>query len=775
MSTLDLAIIVKPTDDEAKLLDRCLTGLAKDVDNIYITITGENKACQKVAKKWGANISRFDWTQDFAAARNFSFSQCQGDYIFWCDADDIVNNSQGLKDLVKQMDEKKIDAAVMNYLYDFDDQKRCTVKHLKTRIVKNDGCVKWVGEVHEDFAETRQISSYFCEDIEIAHLTDGKRAGEAAKRNTEIAKKTLKEKPDDPRSYWLMGNAMMGEGKTDQAKPYFSKFLELSSSNQEKYLAYLALADLEAIPSEAINYILQALNLFPSWPLAYLRAGYRNMDLKRWQAAIDFIMLGLQMPDHYKTEMIVYNPREYDYIPLMNLTHCYKENGQIVEAAKTIGALGNLLPQDKHIKTVSEAINAELHELNAADSAIAKAEKIKDKEELKIFLDDLPEKLKQHPKICLFRNLHFVKETSSGRDLVIVCGYTNKEWNPEIADTTGIGGSEEAVINLSKRLVKLGWNVTVYNNCGKENKVYDGVSYKHYWEWNYRDKQDVTIIWRIPKFLDYDINSKVICLDMHDALGEGEFNQERIKKVDKIFVKSKAHRILYPNVPDEKIAVISNGIDPDLFELEVEKNPYLIINTSSPDRHLDATLDIFEELIKREPDKPWKLAWYYGWGVYDAVHADNPQMMEWKAKQMERFNKLKEIGRAEGGEMIGHKDIAKKYLEAGIFLYPTEFMEINCISAIKAQLAGCYPITSDFAALNETVQFGMKIHTKGERWSKDNFFGDLSNKGEYLTWLITSSLVDVNTMKKWAKENFDWNVISQTWHDELINLCSKKD
>jgi glycosyltransferase involved in cell wall biosynthesis len=250
---------------------------------------------------------------------------------------------------------------------------------------------------------------------------------------------------------------------------------------------------------------------------------------------------------------------------------------------------------------------------------------------------------------------------------------------------------------------------------------------------------------------------------MHDVLRSGEFTEERIAKIDKVFVKSKAHRILFPNIPDEKISIIPNGIKPEEFNEKVERNPYLIINTSSPDRHFDATLDVFEELIRRQPNKPWKLAWYYGWGLYDAVHKDTPEMLEWKRVQMERFEKLKKEGRAEGGTMIGHKDIAKKYLEAGIFLYPSQFYEIDCISARKAQLAGCKCVTSDFAALNETV-LTQKIHTEGEKWEKENTFGDNENRDKYVDAIIEW---ENKSNPELIAEKYNWGKIAFLWDKEL--------
>ena len=758
--SLSLCLIVKADNEESKLLDRCLSFVSPYVQEICITITGENKKCEQVCKKYGAKVSHFKWVNDFSKARNFNFSQATGDYILWLDSDDVLKGAELLPGLIQKMSEEKIDTGVMNYLYDFDEHKQCTVKHLKTRIVKNDGCVTWVGELHEDFRENRQITGYFIEDIEVLHLTSKKRVEVNTKRNIEIAKEALERDKDDPRGYWLVANALRMDGDPE-AEEYFRDFIRMSESDDEKYLAYLNLS----VMGENVKDALQALYLRPTYPDAYFKLAELCYKEKRYDTAINFIEIGLQMPIPDK-EIIVYNPRDYDYNPLVMLMHIYSDMGKTEKALLTAQKLVKMFPNDPKLEKYRQMFEGDFKDIINAKKYLKKAQKIKNKDKLKTYLDTLPEQVRQHPEICYFYNNNFHKETSSGKDLTIYCYLTAKYWNPDIAMSDGIGGSEEAIVNLAEKLSK-DWNVTVYNNCKKVGR-YGNVEYRHSWEYNVRDKVDMTIIWRHPKPVDHNPNSTHIVVDLHDVLPEAEFTKERLEKIDKIFVKTKAHRDLYPNIPDDKFAIIPNGVDPSLFNQDVEKNPYLILNTSSADRHLDATLDIFEELIKRQPEKPWRLAWYYGWGVYDDMHAGNKEMMDWKVKQADRLNALKTQGRAEGGHMIGHKEIAKKYLEAGIFLYPTQFYEIHCISAVKAQLAGCKMITSDFSALNETVNYGIRLKTSGAKWGKENTFGDTENVMKYVDKIIDHMPVNEEE-REWAKETYNWDNISKQWQQELKN------
>jgi len=767
---LSLTMIVKPTKEEAKLLDRALSYVAKYADEICITQAGlhPSKDVSKIIKKYKGKDSFFKWNDNFSDARNFNLKQATQKYFFWIDTDDVVRGAEKIPALLERMEEEKIDVIIMHYLYDFDIYGNVLVQHLKGRIVRRDA-VEWEGEIHEDFHELRQLNAFLNEDVQVLHITNDERIKESGERNLRIANKFAKNHPGDARRYWLMGNAYRSLDKKEESIIEYRKFIKESGSDEEKYLVLINVSDIESGLSlkQAIQTANEALNLRPRYPNAYFQLGKYFHKLKKNEQAKDFILIGLTLPIP-KTTMIVWNPRDFDAAPLMELTDIYFDMGKIKEAVETIRLIVKMYPKDKDIKGKYEILLAELKEMDLVDDYVKQAEKINDKTELRIFLETLPEKVRIHPKMCYLRNKMFVKEESSGKDLVIYCSYAYRDWNPVVAETKGVGGSEEAVIQLAKRWASAGWNVTVYNNCGIP-KVYDGVNYRPFWEYNHRDKQDITILWRHPMPADYKLNSKKVFVDMHDVLPKEEFTQERIENIDMIFFKSQSHRKLYPNVPDEKCTIIPNGIDPDDFKIKHIKNPYAIINTSSPDRSLEGCLDVMDKLIKLRPDIHWKFIWYYGWGVYEEVHKDNPKMMQWKNSIMERFDRLKANGYAEGGHMINHKEVAKKYLESSFFLYPTQFYEISCISAMKAQLAGCIPVTSDFAALDETVQFGHKIHTEGKKWLTESTFAvdNLDKYVECILFYMDNDIDYQDEMKQWVIDNYNWDLIANQWQKYL--------
>ena len=779
-----LCIISKGSDDESVVLDRCLRETVPYIEKkgIFVTITQKNEQTEKVAKYYGANVSFFKWNDDYSAARNFNFSQVpkRFTHILWMDVDDLFRGLENLEKILA--DHPDTDAFMMNYLYWFDENKNPTVVHLKTQVVKNDGCVKWAGRIHEDLMTTRVIGTKMIKNIERIHLSTHKRLEESMGRNLRIAKKQIKENPLDPRNWFNLAKAQAAL-QMPECLENLKKFIGLTKSDDEKYLARLGIADYYFVKREfglAMESTRYAIGLKPDYPDAYIRAGNIYFEMKDFHKAKDFYMMSLQKkPPVY--QIIVYNPRDYDYVPLMALAKTYFNLSLPTLALEALRACIEIIPEDKKLKNLIKIMDEEAKKFERMAKHLKRMKKIKDKDKLRSEMDKLPDEVKSHPAVCNLRNINFVKTETSGKDLVFYCGYTAEEWTPDTAKEKGIGGSEEAVILLSKELTKKGWNVTVYNHCGYKEQEFDGVTYKPFWSWNYRDKQDVVVIWRHPKPCDYPINAKKVYLDLHDVVLEGEFTEERMKRITKILVKSKAHRDLFPKIPDEKFVIIPNGIDLTLFEKieNVARNPYYIINMSSPDRALNSIMEILVEVRKRIPKKIAKkmmFAWYYGWGVFDSAQTSEKEQ-EWKQKTVKRFEELKKEGWVKGGYRISHEQVAEEFLSAGALFYPSEFYEIDYVGGTKAQIAGCVPITTDFSAMNEKIQFGIKLPSEKtlENWANVEIC-DFGVKSERMKKMFINALVDYlknphkwdrQEMSKWAKNKYNITRIAGLWDEEL--------
>ena len=809
-----LAMIVAPNDREAELLDRLLSGkvteyaypaqknidlngvgpLADAVDGIFITITGDNKKCEEVAKKYGAHISHVKWEYNFAKARNFNFSQVPRDfdYIFWADTDDVVRYPEGLKQLAKEGIENAVDSFILKYLYNHDRYGNCDVEHLKGRLIKNDGCLEWMGEIHEDFKENRKISAFLNEEVELIHLSDPARIDNTMRRNRLVAEMAVKNNPTDPRVYWNLANAYIHAAKYKEAIQIFLQFLEISRSDEERFLAWFRVAASYMTLGQyqfAIEAGLEALALRPWYQDAYLLLGEVFYIIGKPLNAKAFLEIGITQ-DTPKYKGIVWNPLDYSHKPFLLLGKTYVALNQPKEAVKNYKKALKTRPKTKEIKLIIKRLASEVKKFDRVEKVYEVVKDMKDEKAALAMLDTLPSELRYYPSLVSYRNQRFVKEESSGKDIAIFCGITAIEWDSETFKTKGIGGSEEAVVQLSKRFAKAGYNVTVFNTTpGMQERVLEGVRWIPAIGWNYRDKYDMVIIWRHPKALDLQINSEKIYVDMHDVIEPAEFTTARMKTVTKVFFKSEVQRNYYPDIPDEKAVVIPHGLDVEEFDSQrgdIKRNPFLILNTSSPDRSIKTSMEIIRRVYDRlslRDRENLKFAHYYGFNVWDTMFENNTQMLAWKESAIAEMNELKRrnIMTDDSGTTLSQKEITKKYLEAGVLLYPSEFFEIGFISGIKGALGGAIPFTTDVFAQGEFLKDGFLVDSDVtyETHARDVRTGqDFGVQSEEQIEKFVVGLVDYienpekyelqrNKLIEYARSTFSWDKTAKMWLDEF--------
>jgi len=352
-------------------------------------------------------------------------------------------------------------------------------------------------------------------------------------------------------------------------------------------------------------------------------------------------------------------------------------------------------------------------------------------------------------------------------EIAILCGPGFEPWTPN-SIKTGLGGSEEAVVYLSQELKALGWKVTVYANPLQGAGDYDGVQYKMWHEINVNDSFNVLILWRGVGFVDINPKAKFTMLWMHDIPNNPEFTKSRLAQINKIAVLSEYHKeqLMFNNdgkfepMPAKKVFLSGNGIKKLEVDPKVVRNNKRMIYSSSPDRGLIYLLKMWPEIIKATPEA--LLDVYYGFDVFDAIHKGNPGRMKWKAMVL---NMMKQPGITYHGR-VGHEELEQAMMASGIWAYPTDFTEISCITAMRAQALGAIPVVTNYAALKETVKNGLKIDMditteEGQKEYLKQLIGLLKDEKE-------QELIR-KPMMKWAQEYFTWDKVAFEW-DKLFRI-----
>lgn len=278
--------------------------------------------------------------------------------------------------------------------------------------------------------------------------------------------------------------------------------------------------------------------------------------------------------------------------------------------------------------------------------------------------------------------------TAPFTEIIYYCGDGMIEWDP--ADKS-LGGSEQAVVQLSERWAARNYIVSVYGKV--HEKVINGVAYHKTEMFDHKKSCNIFIIWRECGMDSLGIRrpkARVVLLDLHDFTTADKV-YPLMGYVHQVMLKSKYHASLYPRVNKSQLRIKPNGILMNAY-LELERmppkrEPLRFCYTASYDRGLRELLkwawkDIHQQLAGSE------LHVYYGLSKWDP-----------NAKETEQL--LKQAGVVHHGRQP-NQVVAEEKFRCSLNLYPSHCLtEIDCINVRESALAGCIPILSNMAVFAE--------------------------------------------------------------------------
>ena len=226
---VSLCMIVK---DEEATLAACLASVADLVDEMIVVDTGSNDRTRNVAGQGGARVVEFAWIDDFSAARNESIRHASGDWIFWLDADERLDeaNRTRLRGVFSQLKHENA-AYLMRQLSTTDDPYGSQVAVDQVRLFRRDPALRWEYRVHEQIllAIRRAGHDLRRTDVVIGHIGYGAPGSSDVKlkRNLNLLLRQDAERPDDPITLYQLGLANQRLGRVVEAMPMLLRSLEL--------------------------------------------------------------------------------------------------------------------------------------------------------------------------------------------------------------------------------------------------------------------------------------------------------------------------------------------------------------------------------------------------------------------------------------------------------------------------------------------------------------------------------------------------------------------
>ena len=704
----------KPQGIGPSLLTDCLQSLrSAKAEQIVIVDTGIGAEAELVIAQESAQrqtehlapieVYPFQWIDDFAAARNEALRYIKTTYMAWVDGDDVILGGENLRPLVEEMAGNSLVLGSWHpYQYAFDEYGNVSTLHRRERVVRMDAGWIWRHRVHEVLEPQRKGLWVKRDSIIWKHQRP---AIAQTDRNLRLLYMEYAENPEDLRTIYNIGHQYFTSKDWPKAIEWLERFAGDDRAllvERWQALCYTAraLRQMEEL-NKALTVAFMAVALYPSLADGYLQVAEVYHAMEEWERAIHWALLARQHWGAEVPEPAFSCPIEDEAQVSCILNRCYAITGNYAEALKEAELALKFMPKHEGLLLNQALFKESLGKIKTLEGFQALAGPLSDRK-----------------KLALAKNLNGLSDEGMARDITIpaimrlqrkgskpriifYCGNTLDEWSSETPSTIGIGGAETAVVEIAKRFAQAGWSSVVYNKCGVKEGLQDGVLYADFRRWPIREQADIFVSWRQVGDQWKDVDAREKWLWIHDLNKRDGYNQENCAPYDRILGVSQFHADylaqVYPFMAG-RLNYVNNGINLERFQGIQERVPHRAIWTSSPDRGLIHLLELWP-IVRSQVDDA-ELHIFYGWENIDKVIAGGASdLAAYKILIEER---IKQPG-VEWRGRVSQAELAREFMAAQIWPYPTSMAETFCISAAEAMAGGALVATSDHGNLPNVV------------------------------------------------------------------------
>ncbi len=346
-------------------------------------------------------------------------------------------------------------------------------------------------------------------------------------------------------------------------------------------------------------------------------------------------------------------------------------------------------------------------------------------------------------------------------------------YNGNSPENKPLGGSESALVYLTRALAKLGHDVRVYNNCNTPG-IYHGVHYHRLKEIKQANRfiySDAFISLRNPRVFRLWLNSGACILWAQDAFDQTylqnlKSNADIRRNIDSIFCISRWQAWTFMNHfhwPKQKIFLTRNAIWPEYFPNKfLEPEGHRMVYTSTPFRGLELLLQLFPKIYQSVPKA--ELHVFSSMQVYQQSKEDDQK------EHGHIYNLAKQPGVIMHGS-VGQKELASELVKCRVFAYPNIFPETSCIAAMEALAAGCAAVTSRLAALPETVGPGGVLINgmPGTDTFNEAFVENCIRLLTDQTFWRKNAIAG----RDWILNHFTWEKVALEWSEQINKIVQR--
>jgi hypothetical protein len=695
-----LNMIVK---NEGKIIERLLESCLKIISGCIITDTGSSDNTKEIIKSFCIKNNMYCEIKDeefinFEHARNKSLmharnSEAEFDYILLLDADHtlVIRDNFDLNDLKEPV-----------YLL---SQGNDSFFYSNIRIIQKKINAKYIGCTHEYLSH--DYGSVFLNTLFINDVSDGGSKSDKYSRDIKLLTKGIENEPANSRYYFYLGNSYRDNNQPVEAITQYEKVIELNGWCQEKYyscynifICYSTIGNVEKglyyltksylYDDERPECIYELVKYYCVKKMDKMALKYYELIKDKYESIVltttfqdklffnasiayfyfpYYLIISSINTQDFKTAIFMYEiifKKKQKNIDKWFISNLISNYDFILKYKFTTMELKHDTPSYlddlyKYVNDYSITHNYDIDEFQSRKSN---------------HVANIYDKIKKDDKY---------KESNK---ILFYVGHSlpDYKWNKTLSLTTPMGGSEKALSYLIGLFPKK-YDIYV---CG--DVVEEDVDNIHFIQFdkikNLTDNNDFhTIIMSryIECLTNYNFNCYKLYIWAHDTVIRSLATNPEYRDVNTVinYCENKLDGCIcltnwhkeyfsmnYKNLKHKTI-VINNGIEIKNFPAPQPKIKNTFIYTSRSERGLHKVLELWKSISISLPDAHLNIASY---NVFPDPNNSNDLALE---KEMKKYSNITHLGK------LVEKDLYDLMNTSEYWLYPTNFFETSCITAME--------------------------------------------------------------------------------------------
>jgi hypothetical protein len=327
--------------DESAFIEACLQSLVGIVDEIVVVDTGSIDDTVTKALQFPIKLHRFEWCNDFSAARNHAISRASGEWILYIDADERVEvrDPAHWRDAVR--DECKAGWRLRFY------PRVGWTPYSELRLFRNDPRIRFRGVIHE---RVHEGANAVCKsdgleigfsDIALHHVGYERGQRHKVTRNVPLLRAFLAADPTRVYCWWHLGEMLLLAGDEDGAIEAWTRGVEVArqqsasgcTSNAMPFFSLVLLKHSRGM--DVSDLLEESMKLFPQHlALRWLACKHAIERGQGESVRDDLEEIALIDPDNFHDPELSYNKSLFAYASRDSLALCHFRAGRFREAAE---------------------------------------------------------------------------------------------------------------------------------------------------------------------------------------------------------------------------------------------------------------------------------------------------------------------------------------------------------------------------------------------------------------------------------------------------------